>query len=184
LADFTCGDGTICGALDGVLYVYNPDYADYLIYSYNPESGYWSAIENPFVETTQKGEKGSLIISFASSADRLYLISKDGKISYLDKESSTSGAIWSFDTNVNLFGTSGDKRIHSLMIVHDGDSPSVKINDKEVNAGETSKDANKTRVLIRGFDSERIKLSVSGKGYTKIHRIDIVYSVSGRRYKE
>lgn len=184
LADFTCGDRTICGALDGVLYVYNPDYADYLIYSYNPESGYWSAIENPFVETTQKGEKVSLIISFASSADRLYLISENGKISYLDKESSTSGAIWSFDTNVNLFGTSGDKRIHSLMIVHDGDSPSVKINDKEVNAGETSKAANKTRVLIRGFDSERIKLSVSGEGYTKIHRIDIVYSVSGRRYKK
>lgn len=185
LGDFICGADTVCGAFDGVLYVYNPDYDEDFkhIYSYNPETGLWAAVENCFEGVDDGKVKKVNVFGFASGSNYLYLVSEFGQLGYFPKVGSTTSESWNLETNVNLFGTSNDKRVHSLMIVHDGNSPLVEINGEKVNTA-SGEGTNKTRVLLRGFDSESVKLKISGKGYTKIHRIDLVYSVSGRRYKK
>lgn len=182
LGDFICDDDTCCGAYDGVLYVYNPEYSDELIYTYDPSSGLWAAIGVPFDNDAEGGNK---IVGFAAGSNYLYAVGANSEIGYFPKVGSSTSDSWSFETNINLFDSSGDKRVHSLMIVSEGDAPGVRINGKEVAVTSNNPDSEvvKTRVLLRGFDGESFKLRLSGKDYCKIHRIDIVYSYSGKRFK-
>ena len=182
-----CDESTVCGALDGVLYVYNPSVSKNVIYSYSPNSGVWSAVGNPFGEVA--------VFAFASDGDKMYLLSETvlneggtvtgSQIGYLPNTGDNAAVGWDLVTNINLFGASGDKRVHSLMIVSEGDAPGVQINGKEVAVTSDNSDSKvvKTRVLLRGFDGESFKLRLSGADYCKIHRIDIVYSYSGKRFK-
>ncbi len=181
LGDFVCDDDTCCGAYDGVLYVYNPECSDELIYTYDPSTGLWAAIGVPFDNDSDSGK----IYGFASGNNYLYVVGENSEIGYFPKVGSSTSDSWSFETNISLFDSSGDKRVHSLMIVSEGDAPGVEINGTKIAVASDNPDSKvvKTRVLVRGFDGESFKLKLSGKDYCKIHRIDIVYSYSGKRYK-
>lgn len=180
LGDFVCDSYTVCGAYDGVLYVYNPNYSEELIYSYSPSSGLWAAVDNIF--ENKNAPVG--IIGLVSNKNYLYAISEDGQIGYFCKAGSIKSGEWSFTTSLQLFNSSFDKRLNSVMIVSEGAAPKVSINDVDVaTSSSVGGGIKKTRVLLRGFDGESAKMTVSANDYTQIHRIDILYSKSGPRYK-
>ena len=191
LGDFVCDKETVCGTYDGILYVYNPNYetgSDELIYSYYPSSGLWACIQNPFLKTGKGGSKEfSAVYAFAKNADSLYLLSVDGNVAMLPKPGSTVGVNtkWFVTSELNMLGSAGDKRIHSIKILSDSCLPEVKINGNSVLEFKNLVDGvtGKSRALIRGLDSNCAKVDFVGEGDVKIHRVDIVYTHSGNRYR-
>lgn len=191
LGDFVCDKETVCGACDGVLYVYNPNFetgSDELIYSYYPSTGLWSCIQNPFYYTGKNDSKEySCIYAFSRNADNLYLLSVNGNVAVFPDPGSAVGPTtkWFVTSELNMLGSAGDKRIHSIKILSDSCLPEMKINGTKVLEFKNINDGNtgKSRALIRGFDNDCAKIDISGQGDVKIHRVDVVYTHSGNRYR-
>lgn len=181
LGNFACDAYTAIGAFDGVLYVYNPDFDDGFIFSYNPKSGLWAAVRNPFKDD---------IYAFTFNGNKLYLLGVNGEIAYFRENGNIGYCDWGFTTNIALFDSAADKRAHSLKIVAEGYMPEVQIGQngvfKTVTDGgkiETTGGIERTNVLLRGFDGEYVRLRLRGDGHTKIHKLEIIYSYSGNRYR-
>lgn len=179
------GSGVVCGGYDGVLYMYNPDISKNLIYTHCPANGMWSAIKNP--------HGADEVLIFAVNDDGLYSVGADKKIFKYPKSNENGGTSkWSFKTNCILNSSAEDKRIHSVSVVAQGDDINIKITSDSAYKGdlgnyvEIKKDSlygiDKLRALIRKSDSLFHRLKGSGEGSIRIHRIDVTYSYSGKRY--
>jgi hypothetical protein len=174
------GANVVCGAYDGVLYVYNPMISSKArIYTYCPANGLWAAIENPH---------GKDIIAFATNELGVHSIDADGTVYRLPKDDgSEDHADWFVTSDRMFFGSAGDKRLHSLEVVAKGenigfcivrdDTTPITITAKELSGVDT------VRYLIRKTDSVYNKLRLSGDGEIKVFRADLVYSYSGQRYR-
>ncbi len=180
------GADVVCGGYDGVLYMYNPGIDYSLIYTFCPANGMWSAISNP--HGTNK------VLIFAVNDEGIYSIGEDKKIfKYPENNEDGGESAWSFRTNCILNDSAGDKRLHSLSVVAQGDNINIKITRDSAFKGdlgnyvEIEKESlygiDKLRALIRKTDSLFHRLKGSGTGRIRIHRVDLTYSYSGKRYR-
>ena len=124
----------------------------------------------------------------------IYSIGADKKIfKYPESNEDGGESAWSFRTNCILNDSAGDKRLHSLSVVAQGDDINIKITRDSAFKGdlgnyvEIKKDSlygiDKLRALIRKTDSLFHRLKGSGTGRIRIHRVDLTYSYSGKRYR-
>ena len=174
---------TVCGAYDGVLYVYNPLLSESLIYTFCPKNGLWACVDNPHGNNS--------IIAFTANDTGLYSIGDDYEIyAYPARGDSTgSEAEWSFTTDLSIFETAGDKRIHSLKIFAEGQDLRVDVihhSTSQKIATVINEDdiygKDNVCVLLRRFDNIWHKLRFSGSGQIRIRHLEVVYSLSGDRY--
>ena len=182
LGEVAYDESVVCGAYDGVLYMYNKHLDPKLVYTYCPANGAWSSIDNP--------HGTNYILSFAVNDEGIYSVGANGKI-FVYPESKVDGGSsdWYFKTAPILNGSSEDKRVHSISVTAEGDDIEATLSGDSIGGiwsriiGKQSLDGvDKMRALIRQTDSLFHSLYFEGKGKIRIYRVDLTYSYSGKRY--
>lgn len=188
------GSDVVCGAYDGVLYMYNQKISGSKIFTYCPQNGLWAMISNPHGD--------SPIVTFAVNDSGIFSVDENKAVyRYPMGDEKGEPAEWYVKTDRMFSGDAGDKRIHSIEFVASGKDLSVSIikdalpdesfgsvtirKEKVVDGSKVDAlyGVDKVRAIIRKTDSLWHMLKISGTGEIHIYRADLVYSHSGRRYK-
>lgn len=178
--DFESFDGdTVCGAYNGVLYLYDKSLEAGTIFTYCPKNGMWASVDNPY--------SNEPVTSFAVNDIGIFAVYDNGKIYGILSESGYSANGWSVKTDYILSGSAGDKRVHSIKAVASGNDINITVSEDSLDYLVMKKDSldgvDKVRALIRKTDSLFHRIKFSGSGEIHIQRVDVVYSYSGNRYK-